>query len=243
MTSLKQAEFETGRRNQFQVTDASRRLGTALDIVVLCDFDGTIVEIDTAEHILDRFAQGDWRALDQKLDSGEMSLEECMRRQFMMVKVRRKVIVDELDGSVRVRSGFQELVDHCESIGIPFTITSAGLDFYIKHFLRQRGLEERIGLVVPKVRVTKDGVKFAFPKLVDHSSVSFKDDIVRSNMKTGKRVVYIGDGTTDFNAARIAHYPFAVRGSKLARLLSSHGIPHEELTDFRTVIEALRRMK
>jgi 2-hydroxy-3-keto-5-methylthiopentenyl-1-phosphate phosphatase len=214
-----------------------------LDIVVLCDFDGTIVEIDTAEHTLDRFAQGDWRTLDQKLDSGEMSLEECMRRQFMMVKVRRKAIVDELDRAVTARSGFQELVDHCESVGIPFTITSAGLDFYIRHFLRQRGLEERIELVAPRVRVTKDGVKFAFPKLVDRSSVSFKDDVVRSNMKKGKRVVYIGDGTTDFNAARIAHYPFAVRGSKLARLMSSHDIPHEELTDFRTVIDALRKMR
>lgn len=214
-----------------------------MDIVVLCDFDGTIVEIDTAEHTLDRFAQGDWRTLDQKLDSGEMSLEECMRRQFMMVKVRRKAIVDELDRAVRARSGFQELVDHCESVGIPFTITSAGLDFYIRHFLRQRGLEERIGLVAPRVRVTKDGVKFAFPKLVDRLSVSFKDDVVRSNVKKGKRVVYIGDGTTDFNAARIANYPFAVRGSKLARLMRSHDIPHEEFIDFRTVIDALRRMK
>ena len=210
---------------------------------MLCDFDGTIVEIDTAEHTLDRFAQGDWRTLDQKLDSGEMPLEECMRRQFMMVKVQRKVIVDELDRAVTARSGFQEIVDHCESVGIPFTITSAGLDFYIRHFLRQRGLEERIGLVAPRVRVTKDGVKFAFPKLVNRSSVSFKDDVVRSNMKKGKRVVYIGDGTTDFNAARIANYPFAVRNSKLARLMSSHDIPHEELTDFRTVIDALRRMK
>jgi 2-hydroxy-3-keto-5-methylthiopentenyl-1-phosphate phosphatase len=104
-------------------------------------------------------------------------------------------------------------------------------------------LEERIGLVAPRVRVTKDGVKFAFPRLVDRSSVSFKDDVVRSNMKKGKRVVYIGDGTTDFNAARIANYPFAVRGSKLARLMSSHDIPHEEFIDFRTVIDALRRMK
>lgn len=214
-----------------------------MKIIVLCDFDGTIVNIDTAEYTLEKFAEGDWKTLDEKLDSGEMPLEECMRRQFMMVKVSRKRIIDELNSVVRVRSGFEDLVDHCQSRGISLTIASAGLDFYIRHFLRKRGLEDAIGLVVPRVSVTSDGVRFVFPRLRDPSSVNFKDDLVRHHRNQGKTVVYVGDGTTDFNAARIADFPFAVAGSKLAGLLSKHQLPHEEFTDFRNIVEALKRLE
>ena len=211
-----------------------------MNLVVLCDFDGTIVDIDTAERTLERFASGDWKTLDKRLDSGDMPLEECMRQQFMMVNVSRKRIVDELDSVVGVRSGFEDLVEYCRSRGTALTISSAGLDFYIRHFLSQRGLGGRVGLVVPRVSVTRDGVRFAFPKLRDPSSISFKDDLVRYSKSQGKTVAYIGDGTTDFNAARIADFPFAVTGSKLAALLKKHEIPHEEFTDFRVVVEILK---
>jgi 2,3-diketo-5-methylthio-1-phosphopentane phosphatase len=214
-----------------------------MNIVVLCDFDGTIVNIDTAEYTLEKFAEGDWRTLDERLDRGELPLEECMRQQFMMVKVSRKRIMDNLDSVIHVRSGFENLVDHCRSLGIPFTIASAGLEFYIRHFLRERNLDGKVGLVVPRVTVTRDGVKFIFPKLMNPSSVNFKDDLVRFHTRDGKKVVYIGDGTTDFNAARIADFPFAVRGSKLAGLLTRHLILHEEFTDFSRVIEILRRLE
>lgn len=214
-----------------------------MDLIVLCDFDGTIVNIDTAEYILEKFAEGDWKTLDEKLDSGEMPLEDCMRRQFMMVKVSRKRIIDALDSIVQVRSGFEDLVEHCQSQDIPLTIASAGLDFYIRHFLSRRGLKERVGLVVPRVSVTSDGVRFVFPRLRDPSSVSFKDDLVRHHRNQGKTVVYIGDGTTDFNAAKIASFSFAVTGSKLAGLMNKHEIPHEEFTDFKNIIEALKGLE
>ncbi|MGD0057512.1 MAG: HAD-IB family phosphatase [Methanomassiliicoccales archaeon] len=214
-----------------------------MKIVVLCDFDGTTVNIDTAEYTLEKLAEGNWKTLDERLDSGEMPLEECMRQQFMMVKASRKRIVDALDIVVQVRPGFEDLVEHCRSKDIPLTIASAGLDFYIRHFLSQRGLQGKVGLVVPRVSVTRNGLRFAFPELRDPSSVSFKDDLVRHYKKQGKTVVYVGDGTTDFNAARIADLPFAVIGSKLAVLLSKHGIPHNEFMDFRDIVEALKNLE
>jgi len=211
--------------------------------VVLCDFDGTIVQIDTAEYVLEKLAEGDWKTLDQKLDRGEMSLEDCMGQQFGMVKASRKRMVDTLDSVVEIRPGFKDLIGYCRSKHIPFVIASAGLDFYIRHFLARNGLKNEIGIVVPRVRVTRNGVKFEFPELHYSSSVSFKDDLVRQQRSTGRTVVYIGDGTTDFNAARISDHPFAVAGSKLAGLLNENKIPHGEFTDFRTVVDTLKNLE
>lgn len=211
--------------------------------VILCDFDGTIVKIDTAEYVLEKLAKGDWKTLDRRLDSGEMSLEDCMGRQFGMVTASRKRIIDTLDSVVETRPGFSDLIVHCRSKRIPFIIASAGLDFYIRHFLARNGLKNEIDIVVPRVRVTRNGVKFEFPKLHYPSSVSFKDDLVRQHRNAGRTVVYIGDGTTDFNAARISDHPFAVAGSKLAGLLNENRIPHDEFTDFRTVADTLKNLE
>ena len=43
-------------------------------IVVLCDFDGTTSEIDTAEFVLCMFAREDWRAIDALFEEERLHL-------------------------------------------------------------------------------------------------------------------------------------------------------------------------
>lgn len=37
----------------------------SMSAVVLCDFDGTITNVDTGELVLHKFAEGDWRIFDE----------------------------------------------------------------------------------------------------------------------------------------------------------------------------------
>ena len=46
------------------------------------DFDGTIVNTDTAQIALDRFGDPDWMRIDQALERGEVSFEESLRLEF-----------------------------------------------------------------------------------------------------------------------------------------------------------------
>ena len=46
-----------------------------MDFVVLCDFDGTIAEIDTAVIVFNKFINEDWRIFNERLDRGEITLE------------------------------------------------------------------------------------------------------------------------------------------------------------------------
>ncbi|MHA2368192.1 MAG: hypothetical protein ACXADX_05165 [Candidatus Hodarchaeales archaeon] len=41
-----------------------------MTFVILCDFDGTIVDIDTAEYLLEKFARGNWQQYDVQLEKG-----------------------------------------------------------------------------------------------------------------------------------------------------------------------------
>jgi 2-hydroxy-3-keto-5-methylthiopentenyl-1-phosphate phosphatase len=62
--------------------------------VVLLDFEGTITMRDSSELALRRFAQGRWEGYDEMLDRGEIGLEECLRRQFSLVKATPDEITD-----------------------------------------------------------------------------------------------------------------------------------------------------
>lgn len=206
----------------------------------MCDFDGTIVETDTAEFVLGRFATDEWKVLDGQFGRGEITLEECLRRQFMLVHASKKQMLDVLEGTVSLRPHFDALVRYCKNHSVPLVIVSAGLDFVIKHYLKLHGWLKSVAVCVPKTCITQNGVELTFPPLSDKTSVNFKQDFVRRCRKEGKMIVYVGDGSGDFAAAEEADRVFAVRGSKLAKLCRKHGVQFTAITDFQKMIDAIR---
>jgi 2-hydroxy-3-keto-5-methylthiopentenyl-1-phosphate phosphatase len=209
--------------------------------IVLSDFDGTIVNVDTAEIALDLFADPDWRRIDEALEKGEVSFEESLRREFAMIKVSQERILSELDRIVVLRPHFQQLVDCCRSKEIPLTIVSGGLDFCIQHFLNRDDWLKYIQILAPKSQRTGNGYSVTFPKLFIGSSVNFKDDLVRHEKMNGKRVLYVGNGFGDYVAARESDLAFAIKGSRLAELCRIGNVRHDEIDDFQQVIDVLNR--
>jgi 2-hydroxy-3-keto-5-methylthiopentenyl-1-phosphate phosphatase len=210
--------------------------------VVLCDFDGTITTIDTAELVLARFAQGDFQSFDKQFEKGELTLDEYLNGQFSLVKASKKEILEELKDKVIFRPHFKELAEYCKEKQILFMIVSAGLDFVIEHFLKLNGCQELVETCTPKAVVDAHGISFKFPKLLDPTSDNFKQDIVRNYKGQAKKVIYVGDGFADCAAAMDADCSFAIEGSRLAELCKSLGIPCRTITDFQTIIDVLRKI-
>ena len=161
-----------------------------MDVILICDFDGTIINIDTAFFLLDKFVEGDWRIFDVQYQRGEITLEECMQKQFSMFDVSQHRMLTELEKVVSFRSNFNKLVNYCRIRKVPFVIVSAGLDFVIKHFLEQRGLVELIEIHAVKTTVKKGRIKLTLPKLLDKTSLDFKEDLVKYYKKQGSKVIY-----------------------------------------------------
>lgn len=209
-------------------------------LVVLVDFDGTVVHIDTAAFVLERFARGEWKAFDEQLERGVITLEECMRNQFLLVKASEMEILRELDQVVALRPNFEKLVASCNRQRIPIAIVSAGLDFCLRHILSQNGLTKGIEFVTPRAQCAPNGMKFtSFPKLRYPESHNFKDDLVKYYKQRGSRVVFVGDALIDYYAARNADTAFAVHGSELAEACERDGVPYVGLTDFSDVVRNL----
>jgi len=134
--------------------------------VVVSDFDGTIVNVDTAEVALDLYADPKWKLIGEALEKGEVSFEDSLRQQFALVNVPQETILEQLDRVAALRINFGRLVDYCMSNDIQLTVASGGFDFCIQHFLNRDGWLKFIQIYAPKSRLTENGYSLTFPKIV-----------------------------------------------------------------------------
>jgi len=208
--------------------------------LVQCDFDGTITEEDISFLLLDAFAQGDWRRLLRKYQERKISVGEFNTRAFAMVKADKDRLLGALEGRVKVRTGFLELVNYCRQQGFRLVIVSNGVDFYINAILKDLGLAD-LEVHAAQASFHPAGMKVQYvgpdgKRLED----GFKEAYIQSFLKLGYGVIYIGNGDSDLAPAKHAHRVFAT-GDLLARTKENnlHCRPFE---DFGDVVRDLKQM-
>jgi len=177
--------------------------------LVQCDFDGTVTEGDVSFLLLDNFANGDWRQLLAEYREGKMSVGYFNTKAFAMIKADRQTLINLVRSKVKMRAGFRELLAFCHRKGFHFVIVSNGLDFYIDTILRDIGVED-IGIFAAQTRFGSIGleVKYIGPQGRQLQG-DFKEAYIRLFLKRGYRIVYVGNGLSDVQPARLAHHIFA----------------------------------
>ena len=177
--------------------------------LVQCDFDGTVTEEDTSFFLLDAFAQGDWRRLLREYKEHKISVGEFNTKAFAMVKADKPMLLEALKGKVKVRAGFKELVNYCKRRGFRLVIVSNGLDFYIEATLKDLSLEN-IEVHAAKASFHPEGMEVQYlgpdgKRLED----GVKEAYTKSFLSLGYRVIYVGNGDSDFAPAKYANHVFA----------------------------------
>jgi 2-hydroxy-3-keto-5-methylthiopentenyl-1-phosphate phosphatase len=212
-----------------------------MKLAVLSDFDGTITLNDTFENVLARFGKGDWRTVDEQYVRGEITLEECVRRQGAMVRAPKSQLLRYLDEVTEFRPNFDKLIEFCKTNRFPLVIVSAGLDFVIKHFLTRKKFQDDVELFAASANCTSSGIKFEWPMMKSNRSMNFKDDMVRYYKRRADTVAYIGDGRWDLHALRNADRRFVIKNSKLAELCKEQEVQATRIIDFQEVVKSLQK--
>jgi 2,3-diketo-5-methylthio-1-phosphopentane phosphatase len=211
-----------------------------MDIVLLCDFDGTILDIDTLRFLLGKFSKSNWRTIIKQFEQGELTLEECLNILWSKIHIPKPVMLKELENVAKIRSNFKTLLTFCGVHNIPFIIISSGLDFIIHHFLNLTGYKNAIKCVSLTTKYQDNQIMITFPKLLDNTSTDFKEDLVKDYKRKGYHVVFIGDGISDYKAALNAAFSFTIKDSELNLFCKKRRIPHQEITNFQDVIDVLK---
>lgn len=205
-----------------------------MQILVQCDFDGTVTEEDTSFFLLDAFAQGDWRRLLRKYKEHKISVGEFNTKAFTMVKDDKPTLLEALKGKVKVRAGFHELRNYCLKKDFRLVIVSNGLDFYIKAVLKDLGLDS-IEVHAAQASFHPEGMKVQYvgpdgKRLEDNFKVAY----IKSFLKLGYRIVYVGNGDSDFPPAKYAHHVFAT--GELLAYCRENNLNYEPFENFIDIV-------
>jgi 2-hydroxy-3-keto-5-methylthiopentenyl-1-phosphate phosphatase len=207
--------------------------------IVQCDFDGTVTEEDVSFALLDAYA-GDWRKRLIDYQKGRISVGRFNTEVFARVRADRQTLIRIAKENARLRSGFPEMVACCRRKGFRLVIVSNGLDFYIEEILKDLGLTG-MEVFAARTRFLPRGlqVQYVGPdgQMLDSS---FKEAYVDLFLGQGYRIIYAGNGDSDFQPARKCHYVLAT-GNLLTRCRQAK-LDCIPFSDFNEVVSVLERL-
>ncbi len=213
-------------------------------IVILSDFDGTIIHSDGFEELLKIYAKTEYPSLMSAFNQERIDSETLLKRGFDAL-LQRATLADlnqTLD-KIQVDPSFPLLAKFCKENEYELIIVSDGLDWYIKRILGRYGLEN-LPTITNIVAFDDNHVRLSFPwrdmqcRICHGHYGTCKGKVVREYKNNGAYVAIIGDGLTDRCGIYDADLIFAK--SKLKTYCSGAGYPFCEFHDFTDIINALR---
>lgn len=203
-----------------------------MDWRVLSDFDGTIALEDVTDSILDRFASDDWQDVEREWKSGRIGSRECMARQIALIRATRKDLDDHLD-RIDIDPAFPAFAAFCQTMDVPLTVVSDGLDYAIRRILGRYGLDD---LPIMANRLEQAGpsrYQLSFPHAhgaCAKASGTCKCKIAETLTDGQALSLLIGDGTSDMCAAGSVDLVFAK--DKLLTHCRDQDLPFVAFHDF-----------
>ncbi|EJZ22864.1 MtnX-like HAD-IB family phosphatase (plasmid) [Rhizobium sp. Pop5] len=206
---------------------------------VFSDFDGTISIQDVTDVVLSCFAEPEWEDIEQQWKDGLIGSAECMRRQIALIRASRRELDAILD-TVAIDPGFPAFRDYCRVNGLPLTIVSDGVDYFIRHVLGRNGITD-LPVVANLLHCTVvDGLEsYTLAAAPNSAGCSSGSGVCKCRVVSGMEPqIYIGDGRSDFCVAGRADLVFAK--DKLADYCDDKNIPFIAFDDFTDLLSKMK---
>lgn len=206
--------------------------------LLMCDFDGTIVDLDVSYALLDRFAPGHWRHLNRLYLEGRIGSREAYQQIIRWFRGSREEVLGFLRERAHLDPDLPALVRFCRERGLEFLIVSDGFDLYISALLARWGLG--VPYLANHLELDGEGARLGFPHLNPECGRcgTCKLRVLRERRHL-RPIVYVGDGLSDRCAALEADLVYAK--GMLRRELRRAGKPFVPVRGLGDVLQDLRR--
>jgi len=214
------------------------------DIILFCDFDGTITERDNIVDVMKQFAPPGWETIVQDILHQRVTIREGVGKLFATVPSEKKQdIIEFVMKKAQIREGFEEFVQYTRDNNIRLLITSGGIDFFIYPKLAPFSLQDQI--YCNGADFDQPTIQITWPHACDeHCDVDCgmcKTSIIRSYPSEGFYKVVIGDSITDLAGAKIAD--FTIARSFLKEKCEELELPHAPFETFYDVIDSIKQIQ
>lgn len=206
-------------------------------IIFLCDFDGTITPYKLADFLYENFAECGTKYSDMWAE-GKIGTREEIELSFRHITASQEQMELSLS-EIPIDACFKPFIDFCKQKKYKLAIVSDGLEWAIRFVLKNHDITNDIQIFANQILFTASGYKFNFPyyRSTNPDVGVYKPAILNQYKKQGYKVVLIGDGKTDMEAAPIADFVFA--RDELLRYCNEMKIPSKGYQDFCEIITFL----
>jgi 2-hydroxy-3-keto-5-methylthiopentenyl-1-phosphate phosphatase len=208
---------------------------------IICDFDGTITRRDVTDLVLESLAAPQWRTLQADWVEGRISGAVCMREQVALIG-GSAVELDALLDAVALDPGFVAFVAWSEARGIPVSIASDGVDYFIARILARHGLQH-LPAVANTLAGQPGGWRLEQPWL--REACANGSGVCKCAAALGAEAypgttIFVGDGRSDFCIADRADILFA-KGVLAERAMHDNKpfLPFDTFDDVRRTLTVL----
>ena len=157
-----------------------------------------------------------------------------------MVKENRQKLVTYSKENGKIREGFKQLVGYCRSRGFRFVITSNGLDFYIEALLKEIGLSD-VEFHAARTNFTNNSLRASYIGPSGEELLKgFKQAYTASYIKEGYRVIYLGNGPSDVEPAKLAYRAFAT--DSMIKKCKEQGVNYTPFNELKDITEELEKI-
>ncbi len=205
-----------------------------MDWRVFVDFDGTITPVDTVDLILERFAEPEWRNVEDEWREGAIGSRECMARQAGLIRASEAALDDFVAGFA-IDPTFLEFLADCRRRALPVAIVSDGFDRVIRALARRYGFGPLPIFANELSFMGGDRWRLGFPWAKEScrsQSGTCKCAIAAPSGRGARRPLnlLIGDGRSDFCVALETDFVFAKK--QLLAHCHDRGLPHSAFATF-----------
>lgn len=203
--------------------------------ILFVDFDGTVTSEETLEGILKRFTDPEEYARgEKKFRDGQIGLPELLTYAFSTIPWSRMEEIREYVRSVKIRPGFDALLDTAEAMGIPVVIISGGLRTYVEDIIEP--YRDKLLDVYSIDADCQDGHIRLLPEFRSDRELMNKTSVMKRY--DYRESICIGDGYTDIIMAMASDIVFA--RDVLAAYLTKEKRPFYSWNDFFDVEKVLK---
>lgn len=208
------------------------------DVCILCDFDGTITEKDGLYGFFSAYASSNWLKIEKLWEEGEIDSKECLMREFAFIPNLDEQLVQNYINTIKTDKYFKEFYEIIRSKKIDLYIVSDGVDYFIERILKNNKIT---GITIISNHFDFINGKFLLTFPNDNlnckkNSGTCKCSVLREMRKKYNRIIYIGDGVSDYCVCDKADKLYA-KGS-LSKFCEQNNIEHIKFSNFKDVLES-----
>ena len=193
---------------------------------------------DVTMRIYEKFASASCAALNRMWAEGKISTIQEIEGCFATITASREEMEANIK-NIQLDPGFNRLVELCREHALPIAIVSDGLDWYIQYLLNLHGCTN-LSIYANHIEFTEGGYHITHPWFNPKTPMRgiSKSAIIQKFQLEGYRVIFIGDGLTDTDAAKATDILFAKEA--LFEYCIAHSILSTEYSELAEVVEIIK---